>query len=109
MTQETPSSDQGSFLAGFSIGLIAGAVGYFLFATDKGEKVRDSIQEEWQSAQKRVMNNGGEAVQASIRDLVKQAVDQVMAKIEIKPVAKTVAKKKEAPKKAKPGNKFKGV
>lgn len=109
MTQETPSPDQGSFLAGFSIGLIAGAVGYFLFATDKGEKVRDSIQEEWESAQKRVMNNGGQAVQASIRDLIKQTVDQVMAKIETSPTKKTEAKKKDVIKKAKSGNKFKGV
>jgi gas vesicle protein len=44
-------ADHGSFLTGFTIGLFAGAAGYFLFATDKGEKARKALSKEWQEAQ----------------------------------------------------------
>ena len=44
-------ADNGSFLTGFTIGLFAGAAGYFLFATDKGEKARKALAKEWQEAQ----------------------------------------------------------
>lgn len=43
--------DQGSFLTGFTLGLFAGATGYFLFGTDRGAKVRRELKTEWDQAQ----------------------------------------------------------
>jgi gas vesicle protein len=48
--QPTSSNDQGSFLTGFGLGLLAGAAGYFLFATDRGKKVQSELTKEWQAA-----------------------------------------------------------
>lgn len=46
------SSDQGSFLVGLTCGIVAGAFGYFLFATERGEEVRQELAKEWQAAKK---------------------------------------------------------
>lgn len=49
MSNQQNSNDSGSFLTGLGLGLIGGAVGYFLFATDKGDKVRKQLAKEWKS------------------------------------------------------------
>lgn len=43
-------ADSGSFITGFTLGLLAGAAGYFLFATDRGVSVRKELAKEWQQA-----------------------------------------------------------
>lgn len=50
--QAEQSHEAGSFLTGLGVGLIGGAVGYFLFATDKGEKVKKQLVKEWQNHRK---------------------------------------------------------
>lgn len=45
------SDQEGSFLTGFTVGLFAGAAGYYLFATKKGAKLRTQLSQEWQQAQ----------------------------------------------------------
>lgn len=45
-----PEADQGSFLMGMTVGMVAGAFGFFLFATDRGEKMRREFLAEWQQA-----------------------------------------------------------
>lgn len=50
--------DSGSFLTGFSLGLFAGAAGYFLFATDRGQQVRQDLQAEWAAAHERLVDEG---------------------------------------------------
>lgn len=52
MSKDHNNHDSGSFLSGLSIGLIGGAAGYFLFATDKGDKLRKRFAAEWQELQK---------------------------------------------------------
>ncbi len=51
-------SDQGGFVAGFSVGLFAGAAGYFLFATPQGAKLRKQLIEEWESAKDYMAKEG---------------------------------------------------
>lgn len=46
--------DSGSFLTGFAVGLFAGAFGYFLFATDQGQSVRQELIKEWQLANQKL-------------------------------------------------------
>lgn len=60
--------DQGSFLTGFTLGIFAGAAGYYLFATDKGKKLRTELNKEWEQARSQV---GTETFQySSIRDVL---------------------------------------
>jgi len=113
--------EPGSFLTGFTLGLLAGAVGHFLFTTDRGENVRKSLQREWKDAQQELHKyktgeKAGEVVQevtVSIRDLAKKAIthftDQVAdSSKKSKPTptkkGKTVIKTKKSSK-----NTFSGV
>jgi gas vesicle protein len=122
-TTATTSSEKepGSFLTGFTLGLLAGAVAHFLFTTDRGERVLKSLQEEWSHAQKelhkkKTTEKASEVVQEvtiSIRDLAKKAIkhftDQVAdSSKKSKPVStkksKTAVKSKKSSK-----NTFSGV
>lgn len=51
-TNHSSPQDSGSFLTGLGLGLLGGAVGYFLFATDKGADIRKKLAKEWQTAEK---------------------------------------------------------
>jgi gas vesicle protein len=106
--QDARQSDQGSFLTGFCVGVLSGAVGYFLFATDRGEKVRRSFQDEWQSASKQMVSQSGEVAVSSVRSILREVVDHVATKFELQEIAPkaTQKKKKES---TKTSNKFKGV
>lgn len=111
--QSSSQADHGSFWTGFSVGMLAGAVSYFLFATDRGEKVRHELKEEWHTAQKKVVGEAGQAAVVSIRAMVREVVDQVAAKLELNLEKKKTESAKPAAKKkketVKTGNKFKGV
>lgn len=114
MTEQSSSqSDNGSFWTGFSVGMLAGAVSYFLFATDKGEKVRKELKDEWHQAQKQTIEPAGQAAAVSIRTLIKDVIDQVTTRFDLQEkkskneAAKVVVKKKKEP--AKTLGKFKGV
>lgn len=98
------SGDSGSFLSGLGIGLIGGAVGYFLFATEKGEKARKRLFSEWKEVQKSVLPQTEKKVDAAgtLKDLVstfftemiEQAKeDQKAAEQEVKQKAKKTKKK----------------
>lgn len=45
------SRDGGSFLTGFGVGILAGAVGYFLKHSDQGEEFQKKFAGEWSTAQ----------------------------------------------------------
>ncbi len=100
--------DQGSFVGGFTLGMFAGAVGYFLFATEKGRKIKKDLAQEWEVARKTLPDRGeGLASFATIRDLlmhVKQRIDENVNETVRK--AEPQAKKKHQPRKT---TKFKGV
>ncbi len=74
--------DTGSFLTGFTIGLFAGAAGYFLFGTDRGGKVRRELMTEWENARGELVERGiVENPRATLRELVKDAVEEVVRKV----------------------------
>ncbi len=51
-------TENGPFLTGLSIGLFAGAFGYYLFNTSRGEQMRESLSTEWQSIRKKMYEEG---------------------------------------------------
>lgn len=74
------NTSQGSFLNGFTVGIFAGAVGYFLFGTDKGGKVRQTIGKEWDQAKVHLAQEGViPSSTASIRDIFKQVIGMFVA------------------------------
>lgn len=52
---EEESRDQSPFFGGFALGVVAGAVGYYLLGTEEGRKVKDKIVKEWQLTRDEIM------------------------------------------------------
>lgn len=76
----------GSFLNGFTIGLFAGAMGYFLFATDKGQKVRKQLNTEWEKAKKELEDSGKiEKGKGTLRDFFGEIAENFQSKVLEKP------------------------
>lgn len=50
--------DEGSFLTGFSLGIFAGAMGFFLFGTNDGKKIRHDLNQEWEKAKVKLAEDG---------------------------------------------------
>jgi gas vesicle protein len=47
-----------SFLTGLSVGLFAGAIGFYLFQTKRGSALRETLQDEWKRARKELYDQG---------------------------------------------------
>jgi gas vesicle protein len=109
--QQSPH-DSGSFLSGLGIGLIGGAVGYFLFATEKGEKLRKQLKVEWKDIQKIVQPETEKRVEesGSFKDLLSTFFTEMLekAKEEQRLAEEEALKAKEKNKKGKK-KLFKGV
>lgn len=105
--------EQSSFVAGFSLGLIAGAAGYFLFATERGAKVRKQLITEWEGAKDQMVKEGVlPNKQVSIRQFLQNMFeevfqaslpDELMTSSKQRKAAKTSARR------TKRGNRFSGV
>jgi gas vesicle protein len=107
-----PQKDQGSFLTGFSLGLFAGAIGYFLFGTDNGKKVRTDLNKEWNEAKEKLAEEGIiEDPHTSFRDMVSAFFNKILSVSPTTSGKKPVTKKKEIlPKATKSSTKkFKGT
>lgn len=52
------TAQNGSFLTGVTVGLFAGAFGYYLFNTKKGSEMRSSLTQEWESIRKKMYDEG---------------------------------------------------
>ncbi len=55
---QNQSEDGSSFVTGFTIGLFAGAAGYYLFATEKGAKLRKQMVADWEGAKEHLIEEG---------------------------------------------------
>lgn len=84
---------QGSFLTGFSLGLFAGAIGFFLFASDDGKKYRQLINQEWEQAKDKLAEKGLiKSKNISLRSLVAHFLPQIESTSKKnKPLAKAKA------------------
>lgn len=109
------SSPHGGFLNGFSLGLLAGAAGFVLFGTKRGEQIRHQLRGEWKQA---VQELGAEALQAppaTLRDFLHQSFDTFQRELQAAPTpAKRVPSRQSALPKSKkapkpPITKFKNV
>src|SRR5690606_30526733 len=93
--------DQGSFIGGLTVGLFAGAVGYFLFGTDKGRQLKKHLAKEWEQARANMPDRGeGLTNFSSLRDVllhIKQQIDETVneaeAKADRQPKRKAASKK----------------
>ena len=100
--------DQGSFLAGLLVGLFAGALGYFLFGTQKGGEVRNRLKTEWQVAQQDLMAEGKSGMSfESLKSWVTNFIDQLIKPNLVPASSKKIKKTNPTPKIL--ANKFKGV
>lgn len=102
--------DQGNFLTGFTFGLFAGAMGYFLFGTPKGEELRSQLAEEWDLAKNDLTEAGVIGQNNSIRDVINLVLNKVSTHIE-EAQQTTLATKthKTAHREKKLNKKFKGI
>jgi len=106
------NQDQGSFLSGFSIGIVAGAVGYFLFGTNRGRNLKAHLTAEWEIARKTLPDRGdGGLNYTSITELI-NSISQTILTAETQGREKLEQhrasyEKRATARKAKP--KFKGV
>ncbi len=113
----SPQQDQSSFVSGFTIGLFAGAAGYFLFGTKRGAQIRRQLAEEWEDAQEHLSREGMVQPGVSLRDFFQDLLHTTVKHSEtmiLEPIAERVESvtKKAAPKMAKKkpaSKKFRGV
>jgi len=112
------NKEVGSFLNGFTAGLVAGAAAYFLFATDKGKNLSQEIQGEWDQAketlaEKGVIKDKNTTIRQLIGSIFKQVTDTKMTPASERKAKKLVSKKKKisfsSSKKKQQPKKFKGV
>lgn len=70
MRNQAKTNDSGQFTTGFTLGLLAGAAGFFLFGTKRGREVRHRLQAEWERArQDRTLWSVGTGTPSSTRSL----------------------------------------
>jgi hypothetical protein len=87
LANDFSDSHQGSFVNGFTVGLFAGALGYFLFGTNKGSKIRSTLVQEWESAQKEIELVSDKSLKSSsnnpvsIREVLGDIINSVVPKV----------------------------
>jgi gas vesicle protein len=94
----------GSFFTGLTVGLFAGAAGYFLLNTKDGKKTLKKIKAEWDTAQDYLQEEGLADKGQSLKSMVYEWFDLE----ESQPKTKS-SKKKATTKTPKKKKKFKGV
>jgi hypothetical protein len=102
-----------SFTPGFVLGLFSGVVGYYLFGTPQGEKMRQKLSTEWDGAKKHLIDEGvlpEKIKKHDLKSFLMEAKDRLLRELEIdletKPSSK--ARKRTYTHKQKP-KQFKGV
>ena len=70
-------NNDGSFLNGFTVGLLAGAVGYFLFGTNKGTDVRKNLAAEWEKAKGELEKEGVIEEGRSLKEMITGAINKI--------------------------------
>lgn len=113
MINNQQDSGQGSFLTGFIAGMLAGGAGLFLFGTDDGKKIRQSLNKEWGKAKEKMAEEGViENSDLSLREIISSVFDKIGEGVieSQKPIEKTKkTSKKNPPLKKKRSLKFNGV
>ena len=112
------SREQQFLVGGFSLGLVAGVVGYYLFGTKQGEKLRAELNHEWADAQDYLAKQGvwpqSKKKATTLNQFFIELRDQILAGLELdldefKNQAKHSSRKKRLPRKKSQPKKFLGV
>jgi len=90
--------ESGSFSTGFTLGLLAGAAGYFIFGTHKGKQVREKLSVKWQDAKKLAADDWPEKA-GTVGDVLKEIFAQISSSAENTTKQPKRKKKKTASKK----------
>ena len=70
-------------MAGFSVGLAAGAAGMFLFGTDEGSELRKELKDYWQEAVHDLLAEGViENAEQDMWELFKEILDKAAEDVE---------------------------
>jgi gas vesicle protein len=73
-------AEHSTFVTGFTIGLFAGAAGYFLFATKKGAQVRKQLSQDWEDAKRHLEKEGAlEHAELSLGSYLKELLERALA------------------------------
>jgi gas vesicle protein len=74
------NQDQGSFLTGFTVGLFAGAAGFFFFGTDQGRRVKTQLAREWQLARNTLPERGSGMINYdSVSDIIRSVGTAILS------------------------------
>lgn len=108
------ADNQGSFVTGLTIGMFAGAAGYFLFGTNKGKALRQELEKEWASAQADLQSRSSqtsvvESLSPSLKQVFNSIIELVRQQQADGDVVAESLKRKTKVKAQKPSSKFKGV
>jgi hypothetical protein len=57
-TTDPQQREVGSFTSGFTLGFLTGALGYYLFATDRGIQLRKRLMTEWEVTKESMVKEG---------------------------------------------------
>lgn len=99
------------FTTGFTLGLLSGVAGYFLFGTKQGEKLRRRLGQEWASAQDYLREQGLAQVEAptKLSEFWSQLKTELLDKLELDPEQPVAKKTKRRYTRHKKPQQFKGV
>lgn len=101
-----------TFTSGFSFGLFAGVVGYYLFGTKQGEKTRKKISKEWESAHQHLVDQGVLKKKAEFENLgefLQVAKDELLKKLDVEVEEKRSSHEKRSYTRQTKQKQFKGV
>lgn len=76
-----PISEGGNFGSGFFLGLMTGAIGMFMFGTDKGQDVLQQIRDELENQAKSAEPEVREQFEQT-RSFIAKAIDEVKDRVE---------------------------
>lgn len=108
--------EQQLLVGGFSLGLLAGAVGFYFFGTEEGQQLRKKLSHEWDQAQdyfqQQQLFSGKEP--QNLAEFLAQLKEKIMSELELDPDLFSPEKdhgpkKRRLPPKKSPPKKFVGT
>ncbi len=112
--------DQRLLVGGFSLGILAGSIGFYLFGTEEGRRLRQRLNDEWEQAQDYFQQQRvfGEKQPQNLAEFLKTLKEKAMEELALDPDLfstaqvpdkSTESKKRRLPTKKSPPKKFVGT
>lgn len=75
---QSETTEQGSFSSGIIVGVLAGAVGYFLSQTKEGKEMRNKFSNHWHELRNNLIQEGKlSETESEITDYIKAARNKI--------------------------------